>query len=649
MRRIIGGLVAGVLSCSGNTDDGVDEPPVYAVCDPLPSPRLSPFPSDRYTRDDPASPTGLRPDLSARTSQDRFISGYPKTASDINAMDGFSTIGGVFLNFSADIDANSVARPVDGYASAGSPAALLDVDDASPDRGKAVGLIPIYSSTADGLYDYTSEDHTLLLQPSRPLRPRTRYLFVATRAIKTHSGRPVQATQTTLDLLSGKATGGYADRVRAGLGVLEQSTGISRASIVAVSHFTTATIHDELLAAASARRAAPPPKLVSAFVLVEKGDPRARFLGKYEAPEYRTPKPNGRFVIAGGKPVVQSTVALEALLAFSDASKSGPRPIVIYGHGLGGDKEGVWGTAERLASLHEKGVAVIGIDAPEHASRAAPGSKSDNKLAPVFSFFGIDAQTKDESFVIARARDNFRQMALDQLELVRLLESLATLDLLPLGAPDGVPDLDPKQILYLGHSFGSVMGPTVAAIAPEIRAACWNVGGAGLTVLLRDSPTFKFIIDAMRPVGTPQSEVIRFFAATQAIVDPGDAANFVKGVTLEALPGVPDWKPRDVLLQEVHEDSIVPNSTSDLLARAAGLVHQLPKKSEVPGLASASGSLTANLPSGATGVFAQFERGADGKAIDHGSLIFTPEARAQYVAFFGSALKGRASVPPPGP
>jgi hypothetical protein len=643
---LVAEAVACTLACSGTSPEAPQEAPVYAVCDPLPSARLSPYPSDRYAREDATSPTGLRPSLGPSTNADPFVASYPKTAADLEAMDGFSTIGGVVLSFTADVDPASFTRPVDAYRGADAPAALVDVDDRSPDRGTVVGLLPLYASTSDGLYDYVREDHTLLFQPARPLRPRTRYLFVATDAIKTRGGKPVRASQTTLEMLAGTASGTYAERVRAALPVLEKATGLRRASIVAATHFTTAAVHDELLAAARARRAAPPPKLAAPFALVESSkDGRARFAGAFEAPEYRTPKPDGRFAIAAGAPTIQATVALQTSLAFSDATKSGPRPIVIYGHGLGGDQGGVWGTAERMRALDPRGVAVFGLDAPEHGSRAA--TKSDNKLAPVFAFFGIDAQTKDESFVIARARDNFRQMALDQLELVRLLEAARTLDLLPAGAPDGVPDLDPDRILYIGHSFGSVMGPTVAALAPEIRAATWNVGGAGLTTLLRDSATFKFIIEAMRPPGTPQGDLMRFFAITQAIVDPGDAANYARGVTLEALPGVPGWKPRDVLLQEVHEDSIVPNSTSALLARAAGLVHQGPKRHDVPGLAHATGPQTANLSSGATGVFAQFERDAKGQVIDHGSLIFTPEAQAQYVAFFQSALAGRAVVPPP--
>ena len=643
MRLPLGFLVCVACACGSPQAVTPVDPPVVAVFGARATSRLSPFPSDRYTRADATSATGLRVDISPATTNDAVMTAYPKTVGDLNTMDGFSTVGGVYVNFTGGVDPKTFTRAIDGYTGADTPAALVDVDDKSPDKGKTVGLLPLYASTSDGLYDYKTEDHTLLFQPARPLRPRTKYLFVLTSAVHTLKGAPITASDDTRATLT-TATDPHAERVRAGLPILEKATGIPRDKIVLASHFTTATVHDELLAAATAQRALPPPKTTTEFTVVEasKTDNRVRFSVKFEAPEYRTPKPGGRFVIKDGKPVVQSTVQLEALLAFSDRTKSGKRPVVIFGHGLGGDKDGVWGTAERLADL---GVAVISIDAPEHGSRGT--GASDNKLAPVFAFFGIDAQTKDEAFVIARARDNFRQMALDQLEIVRLIKSLATLDLLPLGAPDGVPDLDPENIIYVGHSFGSVMGPTVAALAPEIRAAVWNVGGGGLTTLLRDSPTFKFIIDAMKPAGTPPGDVIRFFASIQGIVDPGDSANWVRGVTLEGFPGVPGWKPRDVLLQEVYNDAIVPNSTSELLARAGGLTHQLPKRSDIPGLATANGSITANLPSGATGVIAQFERGADGKLIDHGSLIFTPEGRAQYVAFFESALKGRAVVPPP--
>lgn len=628
--------VVALVACSSSSSDPPAPPPVTPVYGPVAGALLTPFPSDRYTRKDATSATGLRVDLRGGGAVDPLFTTYPSTTADLETLDGFSTVGGVAVSFTADVDPASAEVPHETYLGPDAPAVLVDLE-----TGQKTGLLVRYGSTADGQYDYPREDHTMTFQPTAPLRPRARHLFVLTDRIRARSGAPTAANAETRALLDGTAKGAYEDAVRAAI----DKAGVARSRITLATLFTTMSVHDELGALAAARRKATPPSLVGPLTVVEgpTADGRVRFAGKFAAPEYRRPKPSGRFAVEGGLPVAQSTAELELLLAFSNAKRSGPRPVVIFAHGLGGDKEGVWGTAQRLADLD---VAVIGIDAPEHGSRA-PGGKPKSTLEPLLGFFGIDSQEKGkETFVIPRARDNFRQMAADQLELVRLIGALSTLDVLPVGAPDGVPDLDPSRIVYLGHSFGSVMGPTAAALAPEIRAACWNVGGAGLMTLLRDSPTFKIVIDAMKAPATPPGDPLRFFAASQALVDPGDPLNFARYVTLEALPGVTGWRARDVLLQEANEDTIVPNSTSELLARAAGLTHVLPARHAVPGLPTAGGPVSGNLGV-ATGVFAQFERDAAGKLIDHGSLIFSEEARTQYVGFFQTSLAGKASVAPP--
>lgn len=410
-----------------------------------------------------------------------------------------------------------------------------------------------WSQVADGYYAF--DEHVLLAQPATPLRPRTRYLFVATDGLRAADGGPVRPSAETRRLLAGEIDGAYEAEVDEGLAVLEGSLGVPRSHVVVATSFTTATVHDAVLAMAKAARAAPdPPVLLEPWTVetpLEEGG-RIRFRAVFEAPEYRRPQPVRTWEIVAGAPVVQKKVGLEVFLAFANGAKSGPRPVVIYGHGLGGDKDGSWGTAERLRDID---AAVIAIDSPEHGSRS---SNPDSPVAATFSFFGIDEAT--QSFDIRRARDNFRQMASDQLELVRLIESLATLDLLPEGAPDGVPDLDTSRILYIGHSFGSVQGPTVLAIAPEIRHAVWNVGGAGLMTLLRDSPMFSLLVNALKPAGTADGTLARFFAMTQALVDAGDPLSFARYGTLEALPGIEGWSARDVLLQEVVGDTIVPNS-----------------------------------------------------------------------------------------
>jgi pimeloyl-ACP methyl ester carboxylesterase len=397
---------------------------------------------------------------------------------------------------------------------------------------------------------------------------------------------------------------------------------------------------------AKARRDAPAPVAADAWTVetpVTAPDVRVRFVATYPAPEFRKPKPDGKWELdASGAPVSQKVENLETFLAFSDSTKGGPRPVVIFGHGLGGDKDGCWGTAERLAQIHPQGVAVFAIDSPEHGSR---GDGSSNLIQSVYGFFGIDPNSTD--FDIARARDNFRQMAADQLELVRFIGALGTLDLLPVGAPDGQPDLDVSRILYIGHSFGAVQGPTIFALAPEITQANWNVGGAGLMMLLRDSGTFSLVVKSLAPPGTSFGAVARFMAMTQAIVDPGDPLNFARYATLEPLEGVFGWAARDVLLQEVVDDTIVPNSTTEALARAAGLEVLNPVQPP-SGTNEVSAPVSGNLATGGTGVICQFDTINGGKNAVHGDLIFSPEGQAQYVEFFKTGLAAaHATVPAP--
>ena len=605
---------------------------MYALYGPQAQTRLTPYPSNRYARSDSTSKTGLRVDLRSENTIDPIAKdpAFAGTLAALDRLDGFSTVGPFILGFSKEIDPVGSERAM----------ALVDIDDASPERGRAISLVTVYYTTTDS--DATTPDFTLLAHPAEPLRPRTRYAFVVGEGVKAASGVPVRASEETRALLRDEP-GGYAESVRRAMPLVQQATGRAPESLVLATVFTTETVRDVTEATAIDRRAAPIPRLAAPFTVQQKGtapDPRVRFVGRYDAPEFRRPKPIGTWDVNGDRPTLQATVALETYLVFSDATRSGPRPIVIFGHGLGDDKDGTWGTAERLAEL---GVAVMGIDAPEHGSRSDPPTPNgkSNLFQSVTGFFAADPDTK--TFDLEKVRDNFRQMASDQLELVRFIQSLATLDLLPLGAPDGVPDLDTTKILYLGHSFGSVLGPTVGALAPEIRAACWNVGGNGLTTLIRDSGLFSLFIDAFRPPGTPKADVAKFFAITQAIIDPGDPANYARFATLEPLNGVPGWRAKDVLVQEVKEDRIVPNTSTEVLARALGLAQVGPITHEVPSMTRLAAPVTGNLPSGATGGLVQFET-ANGTVATHGDLIFSPEAKKQYVEFFRTALAGRATI-----
>ncbi|MEO7092711.1 MAG: hypothetical protein ABI175_05640, partial [Polyangiales bacterium] len=341
-------IVAAISMACSSEDAGIQPAPaeklVYAVYGPGPASPLTPFPSNRYTRADVTTATKLKVDVCASTTGDHLLTLYPKTVEQLDQLDGFSTIGGVFANFSDDVDDATLKRPIDAYSAADSPMALVDVDDASPEKGKTFGLVPLYYSTADGAYDYTSDEHTVIAQPAVPLRPRTKYLFVMTDRVKTRKGAAIVATDETKALVAGNGGGDYGLALRAALPTLEGATKIERAHVVLATMFTTQSVHDELLAHAKTMRAAPPPKLAVDWK-VESTDPdgRVRFSAKFEAPELRRPKPDGKFEIVDGAPKVQQTVQLEVFLSFSDSTSTAKRPIVFFAHGLGGTKDGVWG------------------------------------------------------------------------------------------------------------------------------------------------------------------------------------------------------------------------------------------------------------------------------------------------------------------
>jgi len=663
MHRFGVALLALALAGCGGDDGDAPGPSAVVLYGPAAESELNLFPSNRYTEPDTTSATGLRVHIGTDNTTDQLATAYPITLTELNQLDGFSTVGGIAVRFSHAIDANGLVelpdhdppvldpvRDASEYTQAGSPLLLVNVDPSSAEHGKALGIVPRYYEQLKDV-DYPVDDFTLIAEPAVPMLPGTRYAFIVTKELHASDGKSV-ARDAEMNRALTSSKDAYDVELRAAVDDAVASVGITKKDVVAATLFTTESSTADVVALSKARRAAPAPALVDPWTIetpAKPTDPRVRFRATFPSPEYRKAKPDGKWELdAQGVPKSQGDVDLEVFLAFSDSTKSGPRPVVIYQHGLGGDKDGCWGTTERLAALASEGVAVFAIDSPEHGAR---GSGTDSVVSSAFGFFGVDESSLE--FDIGRARDNFRQMAFDQLELVRLIDSLGSLDLLPLDAngkpaPDGKPDLDVSRILYIGHSFGSVQGATIFALAPEITQATWNVGGSGLMMLLRDSNLFSFaVIKTLTPPGTPFGSVARFMAATQGIVDPGDPLNYARYGTLEALPGVADWKPRDVLIQEVVDDTIVPNSTSEALARAAGMgiLHRVKGGS---GLEDVSPPVEGNAAQGSTAVVAQFDKMQGDKIATHGELIFSPEAQAQYVKFFQTGLaSSHASVPAP--
>src|SRR5205814_5915402 len=90
---------------------------------------------------------------------------------------------------------------------------------------------------------------------------------------------------------------------------------------------------------------------------------------------------------------------------------------------------------------------------------------------------------------IIRDRDGQRQTVADLMQLVRVIE--VGMDV----SGDGLADLDPSRIYYLGQSLGGIYGTEFLAVEPSVHVGALNVAG-GLGGNNRLSPIFRAAVGA---------------------------------------------------------------------------------------------------------------------------------------------------------
>ncbi|MGC9317657.1 MAG: alpha/beta hydrolase family protein [Armatimonadota bacterium] len=184
-------------------------------------------------------------------------------------------------------------------------------------------------------------------------------------------------------------------------------------------------------------------------------------------------------------------------------------PVVLFLHGLGGDK----GQA-RLAAmlLAPQGVAVMAIDAALHGDRAVEGP-------------GIG-----------------RQLAADLQALVRtVIDNRRAIDYIHTRG-----DLDPDRLVLMGASMGAILGSIVAAVDERIDAAVLLVGGGGWERILEASE---------HPAAAALRESGLSGEGSLAQLDP---VHFVGHIS-----------PRPVLMVNGTQDRIIPPEAAEALHQAA--------------------------------------------------------------------------------
>lgn len=584
------------------------------------SPDRSPFPNDVFTRADLGQITYRRvalprPDCGAR----------PSDCADIdllNELDGFNTQPRITIPFTGPIDLSTVSS---------SSLYLLCVGDVRTGAGAGarIGINQVVWDPAT---------NTLAFESDRLLAQHTRYLIMMTSALRDRAGDRIgialAASGLKMPLAGALATATAAGSAASG------ETGIPLAL------FTTQSVTADLEKITAQLKAARPAP--ATFMIGDGGRTRAVFpvstvsdlqfqrqtgtapaftlqrvpvaalgivpgavgtlaYGRYRSPDYETP---AKFIpatpTATGQPRAQAwnDIVFQLFLP-AGARPAAGWPVAIFGHGF---TDSLYGDPWTVASIFAaRGIASIGINVVGHGGGPLgtlnilrPGAATvvipaggrgvdQNGDGLIDAAEGVSALPPR---IALDSRDGLRQTVVDLMQLVRVIQVGVDVD------GDGTPDLDPRQISYVGQSFGGIYGTMLMAVEPDIRAAVLNVaGGSVIEVarlgyfrpLLGQALAFRLpsLINVSDPSGItfdenlplrdepPRVNTVAGAIPIQAALErfewaqgSGNPAAYAPFLRTQPLPG---RRARPVLFQLAKGDETVPNPTNSAILRAGAL------------------------------------------------------------------------------
>lgn len=558
-------------------------------------------------------------------------------------VNGFGLNSPIFARFDAPIDIASLPPTPQASLDEGAAVYLVNVDLDSPQRGVRTPLrfrFETYAGEAIG-------DNWLaaLPYPGFPLEESTTYALVVTSRVLATDGSAIArsadldavfATGTTTDPRVSRARAVYADL----LGWLDESGGDERHDVVSAAVFTTQDATSLMGAIREVIRAEAPPPNARAMRWKGEGETHVWYDGAYDGPIFQQGEaPYARMSDGGdivtdenGKPVLarMETMRFSFTVPKGEVPATG-WPVVLYAHGTGGSYHTFRsnGTAERLA---QQGLAVISIDQVSHGPRNPQGG------SPEIAFFNFQNPLA--------ARDNTLQGALDNFQLVRIVEDFDYTERHPGGR---TVRFDPTRIYFFGHSQGGLTGPSFVAFEPMIKGAVFS--GAGgllyLSILLKTEP-----LDIPSLVGAfirdvPLDEFNPIIGMLQWWVDRSDPVNFGRRIIVN--PPVGNL-PKPVYQSEGFTDRYTPPPSIEALATSLELDLVEPVISTIEGLAlrgrqPLTAPVTDNV-SGVTGVLLQYAEasGSDG----HFVVFDVDAAKVQSARFLGSlAETGTATLVAP--
>ncbi len=592
-----------------------------------------PWPSDLYLGVD--GQVGEVPNLARVSATSAAIQ------AGLSSLDGFARASGGLFFLPDPVDEASLPHENTTENEPSAAAFFIDVDPNSPNRGRRYPAMAKYLPSLECL--------SVIPVPGIVLPMGFRHAIVVTDAVHTTDGRRLGAAPEIVRirglLANERLTAAeklYGDAITE-IMKAQAVDGMGRIASLAV--FTTSRLAEEMPLLRTRLREEPEP---TAFFDKVNAAPYTAatfgvasmpsiddWLGKPEVDENGVEWPGGDN--AGG--IAHNAISVVASGAFVAASfKNGqsqhierdisgaflvadpmakipvtiviPKsampadgyPVIINGHGLSNNRGSMLSLANELARA---GFAMIGIDDVLHGSRANIPDKKNNFNG---TYAGPDGIPDEYPFAISffagfedfvEVRDNFRQTILDQMSLVRLVQS-SKLDLSVLANAAGgqTPKLDGAHIYWNGGSLGGIMGSMAIALEPEIRAAALQVPGANFIQLITtNSAEVSGLVGtvAKGTFGIQGDEVLDEYHPIanllSSITESGDPIAYAPHLLQNSLN---QRETPDVMITYALNDEVLPNIATIALMRAMGIDLATPNLIDVPGLTNVSAPVSGN-------------------------------------------------------
>lgn len=460
------------------------------------------------------------------------------------------------------------------------PVMLVDVDPASPERGR---MIPTVAQTwAEDEY-LPGNVLAVGAWPGFVLRPRTRYAFVITRSLRALSGEAVRPSASLQRLREGVAPSG--DRGAAAVALYAplwetlRTGGVDASSVVAATVFTTGDTPRELAELGDRVLARHQPTIEG--VTVAPGDSRAtspRFCqlrATVRMPQFQRGVPpfNTEGTFAIGSDGLPAEVSYPTLPRYGDVPVvlTIPRramgaqgfPLVLYLHGSGGLSgsavdRGTWRprspqhTCENNEVDEWEGVSgcfTLG-EGPAHvlaqrgfatAAQALPVNPERLPGATGLAYLNFGN--------LKAFRDTFRQGVLESRMFIQALNRLRIPAsvlagcegvTLPAGATEGRFDL--SRLVVQGQSMGGMYTNLVGATDPNVRALIpTGAGGFWSYMVLRTQtvPGAARLIPVLVGTRSQLTHLHPSLALLEMAWEPAEPLVFMPRIARDPLPNHP--------------------------------------------------------------------------------------------------------------